>query len=171
MSSLFLSLTPFPTDQYKHRMAENTILGFTVETVTFPVLMWTQTEEEQKVSVSMSRGAPLIPHFHSIFLRNGFPHHQSVLIRKTDLMQGIQIYKNLQNWLTMATHSVRYSAKGCPHWRPKGSSGRPELTVVSWVSSHQEAEESARRWCLRCQRRLKLLWRIGGSLFNSLLYL
>lgn len=51
--------------------------------------------------------------------------YQLVLPRKTDLMQDLQIYTNLQYWLIRATHSqVQKRAKGpSVRWRPERSSG------------------------------------------------
>lgn len=49
------------------------------------------------------------------FLFSGL--YQSVLTRKADLMQSMQIYKNLQGWITMAIYRVRCGRvqKNCLH--------------------------------------------------------
>lgn len=93
------------------------------------------------------------------------PFYQLMLTRETDLMQDIQIYKNLQDWLTVAAYRVRYESIWCLHaGGPKGPVKGLELTVVSFESLHQEAKGSTKRSWRGCagswSQCLRRRWRL-----------
>lgn len=68
-------------------------------------------------------------------LKNGSHLYQSVLTRKTDLMQHTQMHNNLQDWLPMTAHSQLWkSAKGLSAGDLKDPAKGLELGVVSCVS-------------------------------------
>lgn len=90
---------------------------------------------------------------------------------ETDLIQYIQIYRNLPDWLTVACHRVGClkSTKGLSvHWRSKvctGDSKSPveglELTVVSFVR-RKCLHWKAKGFILEAKRK-KVKMKIGAS--------
>lgn len=78
-------------------------------------------------------------------LIHGSQPYQSAVARETDLMEVIQMYKNVRDWFTMAAHRARCGRvkKLCPH---TGDLKDPVkdlgLTVVSGMSLYQESMAS-----------------------------